>query len=47
VNATLLRMNQEVMESLIKLEDIQILEKDKVLDLIKNEKYKLAAMYKV
>jgi hypothetical protein len=47
VNATLLRMNQEVMESLIKLEDIKVLEKDKVLDLIKNEKYKLAAMYKV
>ncbi len=47
MNATLLRMNQEVMESLIKLEDIKVLEKDKVLDLIKNEKYKLAAMYKV
>ena len=47
MNAILQRMSQEVMESLIKLEDIQVLEKDKVLDLIKNEKYKLAAMYKV
>jgi len=48
VNATLLRMNQEVMESLIKLEDVQVLEKDKVLDVIKKmEMQKLETMFKV
>ena len=48
MNATLLRMNQEVMESLIKLEDVQVLEKDKVLDVIKKmEMQKLETMFKV
>jgi hypothetical protein len=41
-------MNQEVMESLIKLEDVQVLEKDKVLDVIKKmEMQKLETMFKV
>ena len=36
------------MESLIKLEDIQVLEKDKVLDVIKKmEMQKLETMFKV
>jgi hypothetical protein len=41
-------MSQEVMESLIKLEDVQVLEKDKVLDVIKKmEMQKLETMFKV
>jgi hypothetical protein len=41
-------MSQEVMESLIKLEDVLVLEKDKVLDVIKKmEMQKLETMFKV
>ena len=48
MNAILQRMSQEVMESLIKLEDVQVLEKDKVLDVIKKmEMQKLETMFKV
>ena len=48
MNAILQRMSQEVMESLIKLEDVQVLEKDNVLDVIKKmEMQKLETMFKV